>query len=293
MTSAGCGTVLDSAGGGTPDQLDRSMHLMAHDVIDQTAMPAPSPAHAQRRRRLAAVAGLGLALALVGSACSKSDETSTTATTAQSSGTTGTAAGSKAASTASSDELKKWQEALNAVGCGAGPVDGIEGGETEAAIKDFQSQSGLTVDGLLGPQTEAALLADVKAGKKVCSGGSTGTTAKPGTTSTTKAGGSSTTSSTSSGPSIGGSEAALSQAASRYYTSLGWGTCTPPVTPGPVSNVNSAVSQFVANTSGAGTSTSPWDANPLPWTATFNGTAWIVTFNIPNACPMSAMGSGT
>lgn len=142
-------------------------------------------------RRVLTGTVIAVALLLLG-ACSKSDNTATTGTTAGTTAgsTVGTAAPGTPASKASAEDLKKWQTALNAVGCSAGPVDGVEGGETEAAIRAFQAFSGLTVDGTLGPQTEAALMADVKAGKKVCTGTTPITAAPPGsssTTSTTKA----------------------------------------------------------------------------------------------------------
>ena len=119
---------------------------------------------------LAAVLVLTLGL-LAG--CSSSSNTSSDTTTQGS--TPGTATAQNASTySASSDVLKKWQTDLNAVGCSAGPVDGIEGGETEAAIRAFQAASGLTVDGLLGPQTQAALAKAAAAGKKVCGSGGGG-----------------------------------------------------------------------------------------------------------------------
>ena len=47
------------------------------------------------------------------------------------------------------------QQALGAI-----KVDGIFGPETEAAVRSFQASSGLTVDGVVGPQTGAALRSD-------------------------------------------------------------------------------------------------------------------------------------
>ena len=43
---------------------------------------------------------------------------------------------------------------------GAGDIDGVFGAITEAAVKDFQQGDGLTADGVVGPQTWAALPAD-------------------------------------------------------------------------------------------------------------------------------------
>ena len=49
------------------------------------------------------------------------------------------------------------QEALVAAGYDPGPVDGIEGPLTQAAIAAFQADHGLAADGLVGPLTHAAL----------------------------------------------------------------------------------------------------------------------------------------
>ncbi|MBI2706509.1 MAG: peptidoglycan-binding protein [Actinobacteria bacterium] len=148
----------------------------------------------------------GLALALVVSACGSSSETTTTPATTAAPGTTAavtgtTGAGGNKTSSLSSDALKKLQTSLNAVGCDAGAVDGIDGGETEAAIKSFQKASGLTVDGLVGPQTETALSQAVASGKQVCTSTSTtaqATSTTAGNASTTTAG-NVTTSTSSSG----------------------------------------------------------------------------------------------
>jgi peptidoglycan hydrolase-like protein with peptidoglycan-binding domain len=49
-------------------------------------------------------------------------------------------------------QVKLLQQALGAV-----KVDGVFGPETEAAVRSFQSSHGLSVDGIVGPQTSAAL----------------------------------------------------------------------------------------------------------------------------------------
>src|SRR3954454_6534081 len=49
------------------------------------------------------------------------------------------------------------QVALRADGLYAGPVDGIEGPGTLAAIRALQSRAGIAVDGIAGPATRAAL----------------------------------------------------------------------------------------------------------------------------------------
>jgi peptidoglycan hydrolase-like protein with peptidoglycan-binding domain len=149
-------------------------------------------APARRLTFLCALAAVGLAAAACGSSNSASS-TGTTAPTTKAPGTT--AAPGKSTSSASSDQLKTWQTDLNAVGCDAGPVDGIDGGETEAAIRNFQYSAGLTVDGTMGPQTEAALTKDAAAGTQVCQT-TPGTSVATTSTTASSASPSSTTTST-------------------------------------------------------------------------------------------------
>ncbi|WP_041720738.1 peptidoglycan-binding protein [Alkaliphilus metalliredigens] len=49
------------------------------------------------------------------------------------------------------------QSKLNSLGYDCGVVDGIMGLKTKAAIKAFQKDNDLTVDGIVGPQTRKAL----------------------------------------------------------------------------------------------------------------------------------------
>ena len=49
------------------------------------------------------------------------------------------------------------QTALVEVGQNPGPIDGIFGSLTTAAVRAFQDQTGITVDGLVGPGTRAAI----------------------------------------------------------------------------------------------------------------------------------------
>lgn len=56
------------------------------------------------------------------------------------------------------DSVTGLQARLNALGFPAGPVDGEMGDKTKSAVKRFQkSQGSLTVDGIPGPKTHAAL----------------------------------------------------------------------------------------------------------------------------------------
>lgn len=54
-------------------------------------------------------------------------------------------------------QVVKVQEALKSASFFQGAADGIYGNETEAAIRTFQSRSGLAVDGMVGPGTWARL----------------------------------------------------------------------------------------------------------------------------------------
>lgn len=122
--------------------------------------------------------GLAVILAMFGSAAcgDKSDDKTTT-----SASTSTTATGSKDEATKRFDE--QIQRELEQVGCYKGAVDGILGAESDEAILEFQRAEGLSTDGELGPETEAALKSAVAAGKKVCTASeSTTTTAKSSTT---------------------------------------------------------------------------------------------------------------
>ncbi|MDD3295710.1 MAG: peptidoglycan-binding domain-containing protein [Geobacteraceae bacterium] len=56
------------------------------------------------------------------------------------------------------DEVRMIQERLQALGIYLGPLDGIFGGGTEAAVKNFQKRDGLDVDGIVGTATWGRLL---------------------------------------------------------------------------------------------------------------------------------------
>ncbi len=53
--------------------------------------------------------------------------------------------------------IRDTQQALKDKGLDPGPVDGINGKQTKAALKKFQGQQNLTEDGRMGPKTLAAL----------------------------------------------------------------------------------------------------------------------------------------
>jgi peptidoglycan hydrolase-like protein with peptidoglycan-binding domain len=110
-------------------------------------------------------------LALVAAACGGGDDTATTTTlaavattppttaapvttTAPAPTTTTTHAGSDIPATATMIVV---QGDLTFLGFYEGPIDGIAGEETQAAISAFQEDAGIDVDGAYGPQTDAAL----------------------------------------------------------------------------------------------------------------------------------------
>ena len=50
-------------------------------------------------------------------------------------------------------EVRDLQEAMKALGHDPGPIDGVFGEATEAAVKAFQQEKGITVDGIVGERT--------------------------------------------------------------------------------------------------------------------------------------------
>lgn len=55
------------------------------------------------------------------------------------------------------ETVRKIQEALKTVNIDPGPIDGIFGPKTEAAVLAFQFENGLVADGEVGPETAGAL----------------------------------------------------------------------------------------------------------------------------------------
>jgi peptidoglycan hydrolase-like protein with peptidoglycan-binding domain len=133
--------------------------------------------HTARRPLRFGLAVTGIAL-LVAAGCGKDDSSggSSSSTTAPSSTTTAV----NGAEVVKFD--KSVQQQLADVGCYSGAIDGVFGPQTDAAVVAFQTASGLEVDGELGPETEAALKQAVAKSEKVCTGSSTTTTTAPTTT---------------------------------------------------------------------------------------------------------------
>lgn len=57
----------------------------------------------------------------------------------------------------SDDSIKSLQEALDICGYKPGRQDGTMGRRTRSAIRDFQKEASIDVDGDVGPQTRSAL----------------------------------------------------------------------------------------------------------------------------------------
>ncbi|WP_026477142.1 spore cortex-lytic enzyme [Alkaliphilus transvaalensis] len=55
------------------------------------------------------------------------------------------------------EEVREVQSRLTRWGYMEGAVDGVYGAETYRGVRNFQQSNGLTVDGVIGPQTRAAL----------------------------------------------------------------------------------------------------------------------------------------
>lgn len=55
-------------------------------------------------------------------------------------------------------QIKQYQQWLKDLGYNPGPIDGVRGRQTVAAIKAFQTKHGLKVDGVVGPATLSTLI---------------------------------------------------------------------------------------------------------------------------------------
>jgi len=66
--------------------------------------------------------------------------------------------------------VKAYQQALKSAGFDPGPIDGVRGSKTIAAIKAFQKSKGLVADGIVGSKTSAALGGGGGGGTTITSG---------------------------------------------------------------------------------------------------------------------------
>ncbi|NLZ52038.1 MAG: peptidoglycan-binding protein [Thermoanaerobacteraceae bacterium] len=55
------------------------------------------------------------------------------------------------------EDVRELQSKLESLGYDVGPIDGIFGPLTEKAVRKFQKDNGLVVDGIVGQETFAAL----------------------------------------------------------------------------------------------------------------------------------------
>ena len=110
------------------------------------------------------------AIMLVATACGSGDATETTTTTTvvftstsvpTTSSTTSTTLATTTTPTlpplSATDTTYRVQLDLKALGLFSGQVDGIAGEETQAALRSFQTQQGISADGEFGPVTDGAL----------------------------------------------------------------------------------------------------------------------------------------
>jgi peptidoglycan hydrolase-like protein with peptidoglycan-binding domain/DNA invertase Pin-like site-specific DNA recombinase len=106
-----------------------------------------------RRRSFGLVAGLAL-LCLAGTMVAGSPARAAQAPTAESGLLT---SGDGYAQPRGSTRVRALQRRLRTLGLRPGPVDGLFGPRTKAAVESFQNAVGLQVDGIIGPHTRHAL----------------------------------------------------------------------------------------------------------------------------------------
>jgi peptidoglycan hydrolase-like protein with peptidoglycan-binding domain len=119
-------------------------------------------------------------LAACGGSSSDTQSSSTSTTKARPTGTTGSN------KPIPRNDVKVMQVELLQLGCQPGPIDGQLGPDTTGAVRSFQAAAGLTVDGVVGSRTRAALTSASQTGSPKCSSNPTPTT-QPSTTTTTPA----------------------------------------------------------------------------------------------------------
>jgi zinc D-Ala-D-Ala carboxypeptidase len=61
------------------------------------------------------------------------------------------------------DDLQGVQKALSKLGFDPGKIDGKDGPNTQNAVRAFQAHATIQVDGIVGPQTRQALVAELGA----------------------------------------------------------------------------------------------------------------------------------
>ncbi len=128
--------------------------------------PKATDRRTRRRPSRGVRAALGLgALMLLLAACSGDDSSEDASATSAATATTNPPVRHHELTP---EEIETYQTDLDAVGCWAGPVDGVLGPRTEAALREFQEAEGITVTGLFGGQSEGALIAAAQAGDTVC-----------------------------------------------------------------------------------------------------------------------------
>lgn len=59
------------------------------------------------------------------------------------------------------DELAGVQDALTKLGYDPGAVDGKNGPNTQKALREFQARATIGIDGMVGPETRGALVAEL------------------------------------------------------------------------------------------------------------------------------------
>jgi len=107
-----------------------------------------------------------VAAALAGCGGSSTTTTTVTTTTTATTSTTTTTTATAAEANGASLGVAKLQAVMTGLGYYTGPIDGIYGADTTAAVTKMQQDLGVTpADGIFGPETYVALKASAKAAK--------------------------------------------------------------------------------------------------------------------------------